>query len=84
MSQATNEMKQELKKGRETLKRLADEVKVKLHLAGMDARDTWAELSKDVDRISRDADATAHAALHDVVGRCRAFLARLDGKPKSA
>jgi hypothetical protein len=84
MSQATHDMKQEMKQGRETLKTLRDEVRVKLHLAGMDARDTWAELSKEMDKVSREADATAYAALHDVVARCRAFLARLDGTAKSA
>ncbi len=84
MSQATKEMKQELKQGRDTLKRLGDEVRVKLHLAGMDARDTWEKLSKDADRIAHEADATAYAALHDVTTRVKDFLAKLDGKVKSA
>ncbi len=40
----TTELKDELQKGLEHLKSLRDEVRVRLHLAGMDAKDEWNKL----------------------------------------
>ncbi len=44
MSQTTNELKNEYKKSLELMSTLRDEVRMKLHLAGMDAKDEWRKL----------------------------------------
>jgi hypothetical protein len=44
------------------LRTLRDEVRVKLHLAGMDARDRWRELEPEVDAaLAKIEDATGRA-----------------------
>ena len=38
------------------MRTLRDEVKVKLHLAGMDAKDQWAKLEPELSKVERAAD----------------------------
>ena len=42
--EANKKLKQDLEDTRNDLRRAADEIKVKLHLAGMDAKDAWDEI----------------------------------------
>jgi hypothetical protein len=44
VSKATGDIKSELEKSVKTLRELRDEVRVKLHLAGMDVKDEWNRL----------------------------------------
>ena len=41
--EADKTLKQDLEDTREDLKRTADEIRVKLHLAGIDAKDAWED-----------------------------------------
>ena len=50
------DLKAEMKKGVDLLRTLRDEVKVKLHLAGMDAKDQWAKLEPELAKVERAAD----------------------------
>ncbi|MGZ6079155.1 MAG: hypothetical protein ACXWK6_15295 [Myxococcaceae bacterium] len=50
------DLKAEMKKGVDLLKTLRDEVKVKLHLAGMDVKDQWAKLEPELSKVERAAD----------------------------
>lgn len=42
--EAKKTLKQDLEDTRDDLRRMADEIRVKLHLAGMDAKDAWEEI----------------------------------------
>ncbi len=50
------DLKSEMKKGLDLLRTLRDEVKVKLHLAGMEAKDQWAKLEPELSKVERAAD----------------------------
>jgi len=50
------DLRAEMKKGVDLLKTLRDEVKVKLHLAGMDVKDQWAKLEPELSKVERAAD----------------------------
>jgi hypothetical protein len=50
------DLKAEMKRGVDLLKTLRDEIKVKLHLAGMDARDQWAKLEPELSKVERAAE----------------------------
>ena len=50
------DLKSEMKKGVDLLKTLRDEVKVKLHLAGMDVKDQWARLEPELSKVERAAE----------------------------
>ena len=60
----TNELdlKNEMKKGVDLLKTLRDEIKVKLHLAGMDAKDQWAKLEPELSKVELAAEHATHAS----------------------
>ncbi len=51
----------------EELQSLRDEIRVKLHLAGMEAKDAWAELEPRIERlegqVAREGAAVADATL---------------------
>ena len=57
--EAEKTMKQELEETRADLRRSADEIRVKLHLAGMDAKDAWADLQPRLAEFERRFDEKA-------------------------
>lgn len=68
----------------EELQRLRDEIRLKIHLAGMDAKSTWKELEPRVDKLERSiheegthvADATL-ALARDLRKALEQFRSRL-------
>ncbi len=68
MSQTTEELRNELHKSLGLLRMLREEVRVSLHLTGMDARTQWSRLEPrlaDVQRAARAASAASRAAVTD-------------------
>ena len=57
--EAEKTIKQELEETRDDLRRAADEIKVKLHLAGMDAKDAWEQLQPRLTEFENRFDAKA-------------------------
>jgi ElaB/YqjD/DUF883 family membrane-anchored ribosome-binding protein len=57
--EADKSLKQDLEDTRADLKRMADEIKVKLHLAGMDAKDAWNEIQPRLEDFEKRFDAKA-------------------------
>ena len=60
MSEITDELKHDFKSALESLQTLRDEVRVKMHLASMDAKDQWSKLEVDLDDAQRDAENVTH------------------------
>ena len=56
------DLKAEMKRGVDLLRTLRDEIKVKLHLAGMDAKDQWAKLEPELSKVERAADQATEAS----------------------
>jgi hypothetical protein len=76
MSQTAEELKQELKKRVDTLTTLRDEVRVRLHLAGLDAKTQWtklepriAEVERDIAVAAEDVSTVTRDALTDVIAK---------------
>ena len=67
MNETTTELKQEMKKSRALLYTLRDEIRVKLHLAGMDAKDQWKKLEPRLHEIEQSADDVSEASKAAVV-----------------
>ena len=57
--QADKKLKQDLEDTRNDLKRAADEIRLKLHLAGMDAKDAWEEVQPRLADFEQRFDAKA-------------------------
>ena len=52
-------LKQDLEDTRADLKRAADEIRVKMHLAGMDAKDAWQDIQPRLEDFERRFDEKA-------------------------
>ena len=50
---------QDLQEMRDDLRRMADELRVRLHLAGMDAKDAWHDLQPQLEDFERRMDTAA-------------------------
>jgi hypothetical protein len=71
------DLKAELEKSVSLLKTLRDEARVKLHLAGMDAKSKWKELEPHLDAVedaAKQASDASHAAVVKGVESLKAFL----------
>lgn len=65
------------------LETLTDEIRVKLHLAGMDANDVWNQKLEprlaDARRHARDAKTASKAAIDDTIAAFKDFQKSLSG-----
>ena len=59
-------MNEELQKMLEDVKKLRDELKVKVHLASMDVKDTWKKLEPRVEELQKQARDAGKKAADDV------------------
>jgi hypothetical protein len=55
MSETLDELRKELNASLDALQTLQDEIRVKAHLAKMDARDTWATVEPQLQEVRRKA-----------------------------
>lgn len=76
MSDPIKELEKDIRTGLDHLTQLRDEIRVKLHLAGMDAKDAWTKLEpkvQEAEHLAHDVSETTKHAVEDVVERVRAF-----------
>jgi hypothetical protein len=83
--QTAQEIKAEVQKGIGLLKRLRDEIRVEMHLAGMEAKDRWQKTLEprlgEIQRLASNATRQSREAVEQALKDFRAFRASL--KPKS-
>ena len=64
-------VKAELAKGLERIEGLFDEIKVRAHLAGMEAKDEWTKLEprarQEIDAMKRDLSAASRKGVDELV-----------------
>jgi len=81
MSEITNELKNELKKGLSQLQTLRDEVRVRLHLASMDLKDQWNKQLEphlaDVEKKASDVSEASRSLINEAVKKLEKFRASL-------
>jgi hypothetical protein len=80
MNDAKAELKKELEKGVTRLQALRDEVRVRLHLAGMDLKDQWKKLEPHLDEVEKkasEASDDARTMLSEAMKRLEKFRASL-------
>lgn len=76
----TNDLKSEVTQGLERLQTLRDEVRVRLHLAGMDVKDRWNELEPhllDAEHAAQQFSEASRAKLTQALERLEAFRSSL-------
>lgn len=62
MSDVSNELRKRVEAGMEEIERLADEIRVRLHLGGMDAKDAWRKLEPQLEDARQHAKAATEAS----------------------
>ena len=80
MSQTTDEMKADLQKNLESLQTLRDEIRVRIHLAGMEVKDLWNKLEPrllEAERLAEEATETSRTALHDLLEKAKELRSSL-------
>jgi predicted nucleic acid-binding Zn-ribbon protein len=80
MSDTGSGLKSDLKKSLSELQRLRDEIRVRLHLAGMDLKDQWNKLEPhlaDVERKAADVSEASRTLLDEAVKKLEKFRASL-------
>ena len=65
------ELKRELNKAMDTLYRVRDEVKVRVHLAGSEAKEAWSKLEPKLEEAEKLAKDTSTQALETIVSLTR-------------
>jgi hypothetical protein len=81
MTPTTDELKKDLRRMLDDLTTLRDEIRVDLHLAGMELKDRWSametELHKAEEGFERDVSENAKKALDDLTARARKLRAEI-------
>jgi hypothetical protein len=79
----TQDLKQHLQQSLESLKTLRDEIRVDIHLAGMEVKDSWKRLEHrfgDAENFAREASYTSKQALEEIIDTFKSFRASLGTK----
>ena len=76
-TQKTSDLKQDLKSFQQDVRALRDEVRLKLHLAGMDLKKEWEKLEPQVERAINSAAQVSAEAVADLKKRLTEFRTRL-------
>jgi hypothetical protein len=72
------ETKQDLKSLQQDVRALRDEVKLKLHLAGMDLKEEWKKLEPQLDRAASSAAIVSGEMMSDLKLRLTELRRRID------
>ncbi len=71
-------IKNQLDEPRQLLQTLRDEIKVKLQLASMEARDKWKELDREAEQLIRRAERASTSAFEQMAKKLRELSATID------
>lgn len=74
---STADLRQDLKSFQQDIRALRDEVRLKLHLAGMDLRQEWEKLEPQLDRAMNSAAQVSSEVVADLKKRLSEFRKRL-------
>lgn len=73
----SQETKKDIAALKTELKTLRDEINLKVHLAGMDLRDEWAQLEPQADKAWRELNEATMEAAKDLRGKIRKLREQL-------
>ena len=73
-----NETKQDMKSLQQDLRALRDEVRLKLHLAGMDLKTEWEKLEPQLDRAASSAAIVSGEVMGDLKKRLTELRSRIE------
>lgn len=79
----TQELKEQLQRSMKHLETLRDEIRLEIHLAGMDAKDSWKKLEhrfSDAETVAREVSHASRQALEETLEAFKSFRDSLGKK----
>ena len=67
------QMEKQVNQALDELEQVADEIRVKIHLGGMEAKDTWRKLEPKLEDAKQQATAATDASVHALKDLAKAF-----------
>jgi hypothetical protein len=86
MSDLANNVRKTVDEALTELEQVADEVRLRLHLGGMDAKDAWRKLEPQIEHArqhARDASDASSNTIHDVLDSLKKFKSSLLGEEQT-
>ncbi len=80
MTRTDQRREDEMKQGLELMQTLRDEVRLQIHLAGMEAKDEWSRLEPvlaEIERTAATMTEAAHHGLHEALDRLKTLRSSL-------
>ena len=80
MNETQSQLQNDIRRGVDALRTLRDEARVKLHLAGMDAKQEWRALEPRIEEIedaAKEVSETTRVAVRDTLKKVEKFVASL-------
>ena len=77
------EFRKEANQMLENIKAMRDEIRLEMHLAGMDAKDAWKKLeprANEAEKLAKEVSDVSRKALKDIQGKLQEFKANLKRK----
>jgi hypothetical protein len=71
MATETDNISEDIRNLKRELMELRDEVRVRLHLGAMDARDAFAAIERDIDKLGNNATQTSQRAWVSLLARLK-------------
>jgi arabinogalactan endo-1,4-beta-galactosidase len=84
-TETNEELKKHLNEGVKALRTLRDEIRVEIHLAGMDVKERWQKLEPrfdEVEKLAHDVSDASKEALNDTLTAFKGFRTSFTGKSK--
>lgn len=73
----TQDWKRDVSKLRDDIRSIADELRLKMHLAGMDAKDAWNKLEPKLEEFEQRAESAVHTTSAEIREAAKDLKARL-------
>jgi hypothetical protein len=81
MATETEQLNEDIRKLKGELLELRDQVRVRLHLGAMDAREAFAAIERDIDKLGTTATQASQRAWQGALARLKAIAAALREEP---
>ena len=62
------------------LRRARDEIRLQMHLAGMELKERWSVMEPETERLINGVAEISHEAMEQMIGKLRKFQAALNQK----
>jgi hypothetical protein len=78
MTTDTNKPKSDLENPVQILRMLRDEIRLRIHLAGMDVREQWDKLDQEAEKLAQRAERASAQALDELIAKLKKLRSSIE------